>query len=274
MNIFRLFSRKDSNEPIYNFVEVEASDLKSYSNGLEKIEARSIDGFLIRNAFTENEVNTLVRVYEEVPEPELLHAHGGLDLYPKPFSYANGLKGYENAQKEYFEGCKAFWESVKVSKGIDIEARLTGLINQISGKYEIRIPQGPQNNGKFSIGNFRSVVPENGSFKPHCGNFFQREFPEIYDLVNDFSDPVNQFSYFLCIKKPKSGGELMLYNVLWKDTKVRMPNETTLQTDNGELIDLRSKKIKKQPIRAVFTTDYQMFSLHKAYYNLRCVRIR
>ena len=253
MNILqRLFRSKRKliiQEPIYNFVEVDAINLGQYADGLKQIQQRSIDGFLIRNAFSSDEVNALIKSFDSVPENMLMRADSGLIIYPEAFSVASLMDSKSTEFNAFFERCEFWWQEVKEKYHVDFPTRIIDLVSQIAHGFELRVPNGPNGKGKFTPANFRRVIPGKGTFKPHCGNYFHNEFPQIYSMIEKFSNPKNQMSFFLCLEAPKQGGELVLYDVEWKNAHVRQKSETVLEDINGRQIDLRASNTRKQMVK-------------------------
>ena len=54
-------------------------------------------------------------------------------------------------------------------------------------------------------------------FRAHAGNQFIDVISD-YQHLNTLADVKDQLSYFTVLSPPESGGELVLYDLLWKDT--------------------------------------------------------
>ncbi len=84
----------------------------------------------------------------------------------------------------------------------------------------------------MSAGTFRIFLPNQGGLHVHCGNLFQAQSEFYYSLIENDIDKNDQLSYFLVIQQPELGGELTIYDMLWKDVKKKKSQE-----ENESVID-------------------------------------
>jgi len=64
----------------------------------------------------------------------------------------------------------------------------------------------------------RCLFPDGGGIIAHVGNEFIEKMPEILAL-HKIAKPYNQLSFFLVVQLPEEGGNLVLYDATWEETK-------------------------------------------------------
>ncbi len=250
----KLFGRKsnESNSPIYRFLDIDVSELAEYSNGIDQLQNREVDGFLIRNVFTPKEIDTIVSNYEKVSVNERTEANSGMIVFPQPFSVVDQTSDNSREKvNEYYAGTEAFWNGFEDRFGVNLVARCSETLEKIGGGRNAIIPKGEQGEGSYHPATFKHLVPGKGEFKAHCGNFFHREFPTFYAHMKEISIIKNQMSYFVMLKPSEYGGELTLYDVSWEEAEIRLNGDTKLEGKRGEIYDLlddkQVKRIKLTP---------------------------
>jgi hapalindole-type alkaloid chlorinase len=69
------------------------------------------------------------------------------------------------------------------------------------------------------------VFPQGKEIRPHCGNRFLQVVAE-YAHLRELTDGSDQLSYFVPIRMPEEGGDLILYDCLWRSDHVGMAAAT------------------------------------------------
>lgn len=249
MMLKKLFSKKkvELNRPIYRFLDVEFSDLENYPDGIDKLQTKEQDGFIIRNVFSKEEIDSILLNYKAIPEDELNEVNSGMIIYPAPFSLIDqNSESSKEKLNEYYRGTSVFWDQFPKQFGVDFVGRCKETIAKISGGREPRIPIGEDGIGNYHPATFKHLVPGKGEFKAHCGNYFHKEFPTFYAHMNTISTIRNQMSYFVMLKQSESGGELTLYDVSWEQAEIRKSGDTILESKEGKLFDLLDEKSLKR----------------------------
>lgn len=249
----KLFARKskEAEGPIYRILDIDFSELENYSDGIDKLQNGGHHGFIIRNVFSQDEVNSIVASYTKIPEGELNEVNSGMIIYPAPFSLID--QNSENSKdklNEYYRGTEVFWNNFSGQFGVDFVGRCKETISKIAGGRTAEIPIGEDGIGSYHPATFKHLVPGKGEFKAHCGNYFHKEFPTFYAHMKAISTIRNQMSYFVMLKPSESGGELTLYDVSWEQAEIRQTGDTVLEAPDGKLYDLLdTKNVKRDYLR-------------------------
>ncbi len=249
----KLFGRK-SNEPkspIYRFLDIDFKDLADHANGIDQLQNEEQDGFIIRNVFSQEEVNSIVNNYLKIPKEELNEVDNGMIMYPAPFSLIDQNSDNSRGKlNEYYRGTETFWNRFSDQFGIDFVKRCQNTIGQIAGGREGKTPEGEDGIGSYHPATFKHLVPGKGEFKAHCGNYFHKEFPTFYAHMKAISTIQNQMSYFVMLKPSQTGGELTLYDVSWEQAEIRRTGDTVLEAKDGKLFDLLdTKNVKRDQLK-------------------------
>jgi hypothetical protein len=244
-------SNKDRDQEIYNIVDVPFSNLESYPSGIDDMINLKIDGFIIRKVLKEKEVATLVKAYDMVPPEDKYNNGAGMFIYPQPFTKIHQMsKNSQIEMNKFFSQAEEFWASFPEKFGFDFVKHIHETLSKISGMRKIATPNGKDGVGFYNPAGFKHLVPGLGEFNAHCGNFFHKEFPLFYKHMNEISIIEDQMSYFIMLSPSQKGGQLTLYDVLWKDSEIRMGGGKILKTHSGKLLELENiKKVKKQYLR-------------------------
>jgi hypothetical protein len=224
-------------------IDIQASDLESYKDGIDEITNREVDCFIIRKVFSQEQVNLLVKNYEKVPAEEKSSFNTGMITYPAPFVIAD-QKAADSSDvlKEFHENAERFWSDFSAKFQVDFVAEILETLNKIGGGRITKAPKGFKDCGIYNPATFKHLIPGEGEFKAHCGNYFHKEFPSFYTHMGEISMIEDQMSYFVMLEPADSGGELTMYGVEWEEAEVRDKDNTTLRTKKGKAIDLLDTK--------------------------------
>jgi hypothetical protein len=259
----KLFAKKssDAKGPIYRFLDVDYSELDQYPDGIDRLQNGDHHGFIIRNVFSKEEVDSIVSNYLEIPSEELNEVNNGMIMYPAPFSLID--QSSENSRdklNEYYRGTEIFWNNFPNQFGVDFVERCQTTITKMASGRTARTPVGEDGIGSYHPATFKHLVPGKGEFKAHCGNYFHREFPTFYAHMKAISTIRNQMSYFVMLKPSESGGELTLYDVSWEQAEIRHPGDVVLEAPDGKLYDLLDEKQVKRDYLKPGPGDMIVFS--------------
>jgi len=240
-----LFTRRKHKKAknIYKMLEIDVSELDNYPNGLDDIMARNIDGFLIRNAVTLDAVEKLMKHYDNLDASEKFEVNNGMIQHPAPFSLIEQKSGNsKDSLINFHKEAEVRWEKFPQLSGVDFVGEMKSIIEKISGKRPVAPPKGTENEGIYNPATYKYLVPGQGEFKAHCGNYFHNEFPFIYQHMKEISIIKDQMSYFVMLSPSSSGGELTLYDIEWSDAEIRKSGDTILVTHDGKEVDLLDEK--------------------------------
>lgn len=235
--------RKKEDENLYKMIEIDASELSSYPNGLDDIMKRYIDGFLVRNALSLDSVEKLIQFYENLDESERHEVNGGMIQHPAPFSWMEQSSGdSKEALIRFHKEAEARWDKFPQSSGVDFVGEMRSVVEKISGNRSIEVPTGAGGQGIYNPATYKYLVPGQGEFKAHCGNYFHNEFPFVYEHMKEISLIKDQMSYFVMLAPSEIGGELTLYDIEWSEAEIRETGDTVLVKHDGTKVDLLNEK--------------------------------
>ncbi len=241
----KLFGKKEAavTEPVYRIADVDASDLSAYADGIDRLQNETLDGFIIRNVLNREQLDKIIEAHDKLGPETKYQSDTGMVFYPVPFSKIDqSSEGAQEELKKYFLEYEQIWKDFPTQFGVDFAGIVQGVLAKISSGRGVEAPIGINNVGKYSTAGLKHLIPGEGHFKAHCGNLFHKEFPTFYTHMNEISTVENQMSYFVMIDKPKKGGELTLYDVLWTEAEIRMKGDTVLKGKDGKLYDLENQK--------------------------------
>lgn len=252
MGLFtNLFKKPVREHQLYDFRTVTVADLDNIPNGIRDMYDRRMDGLLIKNVLTLEEVETIKTNLNKLEESKKTVLNEGFSNYP--MSFAQQDQTSENSRerlKAYFEGCVEFRETFLEVFGVDFEEKVQMVLGKLAGGRTVEAPIGVDDVGTFTPGNFRFLKPGPGTIKAHCGNYFHKEFPHFFSHLSERSHVKDQLSYFLMLQPAEAGGELRLFDIEWKDVETRLHGDTVLEGKDGKKYDLdHPRQVKYQDIK-------------------------
>ena len=227
-------------KPILRFLDINASQVESYSSALEDmIINRSFEGMIIREVLPQETVERVVRRLEEdgggmnslfrSPSAKIEN----LDHKP-PNLFGHPIVAGKPDLKKYFADAQAFRQGCcELFQGNpDFEERVESVLHYLSGGLPVRIPTGPQ--GQTYTSATIRVMPAGHEIKVHVGNEFLR-MPQASHLrtMVDLSD---QLSYFIPLSVPEAGGELIVYTLEW-DLEERSSNTPAIHHLDDHVVE-------------------------------------
>lgn len=260
---------------MYRIQEFDFTHISDHSSVIKDLRNQIADGFIIRNVLSEDEIKSIVKSYDSLDDSKKNFANEALALYPMSFAQLDqNIRSKDLEMKEYFESNNEFWSSFGNNFGIDLIERLSKTLSQLNNNHEAQIPTGFSSEGIYNPATFKELLPigEGGELKPHCGNYFHSEFGIFFDHLSTKCDIYNQLSYFMMLDPSEQGGELVLYDVLWDDVKVRMNDDTTLKDESGNLYDLNNVKEIKRIVLKPNPGDMVVFSGGRIWHKINFVK--
>lgn len=197
---------------LFNLIELDVTELDRYPDGIGDIYERKIDGMIIHNVFSQEEVSGVTA--------QLLSSEPPLQgkMLNNAYVFGQALIVSDPDLRQYFEesvnfrsGCQKLFSGVR-----DFETRVTEVLSIVSGSRPVEVPTVP---GGYTYTPATSRVLREGQFiPPHCGNQFLHGLPQYWHL-SKIVELEDQLSYFVMLNPPEAGGELVLYDLEWADTK-------------------------------------------------------
>lgn len=245
----RIFSRKAKEvADLYDFRTIPATEVDSYPDGLKKLKSREIDGFIIKSAFTPEEVSAIDRYSRAMKyNIEQSHHHKKGYVYPKPFS---SLGAESPDMPKYFRDMKTIREEFNAECGVDIEQKLFSLLGRMAGGREVSTPDFEGGTGSCIPFSLRYLKPDTGVLEVHCGNLFHSNHSAFYDHVNKTVDTHDQLSFIFVIQ-PSESSDLVLLDRIWKEGqhKTNFEQVYSFIDENDQEVDCSEYGIDRMKIK-------------------------
>ena len=232
---------------LFNFKTIYSNEVIDHGNGVDALKKGTIDGFLIKNVLSEQEVGKLIANYEKVDTNEINVINSGLSIYPESFSLLDQKsENSKDVLDDYFMKAEEFWNDFPKTFDFDFVQRVKNTIGKLSNSMLVSIPKGSNGVGSYNPATFKEMSSAGGELKAHCGNFFHKEFGTFYSHLERSSIIKDQLSYFVMLRPSEIGGQLTLYDLRWDQVKIRKSGDTVLVDEKGKEYDLlNTKKVKR-----------------------------
>lgn len=214
-------------EIFFDFIEADYQDPLLNKDLVSKIHSWEIQGVVVRNVFSEEEVADILDKMSLIPESMILNTKTGTS-FPDPFAT---ITDSEERLDNYIAKTDTFLQLPFTT----LLTRLEEFFNRIEQTIKPSVSRILGKNKWASPGNFRVLPQDKGGLFVHCGYLFQQASPHYYKVVNEM-EKEGQLSYFVVLQNSEEGGALTIYDMLWKDIKnkdVFDGNEYVLKP-NGE----------------------------------------
>lgn len=196
---------------LYNFVELDVTELGQYREGIREICDRKIDGLIVHNFFSQEEISKVVsQLTRRGPFPG--SPFGDVLIYGPALYVSNmDIRQYCDEAVEFRQFCCKLF-----SGGRDFESRMTEVLGAMSGGRPVEIPTAPDGS-PYTPTTIR--VLEVGQWMGwHFGNQFVHR-TDGYRHLSTLMDLETHLGYFAVLSAAESGGELILYDLPWSDTE-------------------------------------------------------
>jgi len=201
-----------TSKPLYNLVEIDAKNLSlHYPNGIEDICQRKIDGLIIDNFLSPEDITKVVAQLNQ-KGPFAGSPFGEILIYgPALYVSDANTSEYCTQSTEFREYCRHLFRG-----GVDFETRLQEVLGMMSGGREVTVPKAIDGS-EYTPTTIR--VLEKGQFMGwHFGNQFLHCTPGYKYLATQINTEVH-LGYFLMLSPAEAGGELILYDLEWDQTE-------------------------------------------------------
>jgi hypothetical protein len=230
---------------LYNLVEIDFENLpRHYPDGIKDIYERKIDGLIIEDFLSQDEVDNVVEQLTQ-KGPFEGSPFGDILIYG-PALYVSEADTQEYCQQatQFREYCRYLFRN-----GRDFESRLQEVLSVMSGGREVMVLKS-QDGSEYTPTTIR--VLEKGQFMGwHFGNQFLFCTPGYKHLKTQI-DTTAHLGYFLVLSSAISGGELVLYDLEWDETEwndTEMGGRKRNGTVNGKLIADVMENYQQMPIK-------------------------
>lgn len=233
----------------FNFIEIPADKLSESGDLIKKLRNNEIQGFIIKNLFTEQEVADIIKAIEK-PVDEFAMTTPSGKMFPAPFAVVTDSDERLNA---YFEQMQIVYELMNREPVVkNVAEKIERFFKAVGKDYKVSVPINKVKKAPVSPGSFRVFYPNKGGLFVHCGNLFQAQSEYYYSLLSNDIDMNDQLSFFWTLQNSEQGGELTIYDMLWKDVKrKRSADENDSVIDDNDktvmLKDVPSFSVKPMP---------------------------
>jgi hypothetical protein len=222
-------------EIFFNFKEFEYAEASAHRDLIHQIKTNQLDGFIMKNVFSEDEINHLKSFLETLGADDLMPTPSG-KIFPSPFATITDTQERLDA---YYSKLERFNRYKGENKYVGLLAeRLNNFFIEVGGNYQVKVPYNKIKDKPVAPGTFRLFYPNMGGLHVHCGNLFQAQSMFFYSLIKDDIDMDGQLSYFIVLQQSEQGGELTIYDMLWDKVKRKESPE-----NNEFVIDDEGKSI-------------------------------
>lgn len=206
-------------EPLFRFLDFDAGEMHDHSTAIADMHQGVINGLIMRNVYSPESVAAVVDRLER-GEPRMTRKTFMESQYPEAPPYVLGqsivtaepdLRGYLAVADQYRRDCRALFRDLP-----DFEARMEEIFAALGGGLPVHVPAGPEPGQTYTSSTGR-VLPDGCGIRTHVGNSFL-EMPQARHL-SGMVEMGHQFSYFVTLSAPPSGGELVVYALEWDDVR-------------------------------------------------------
>jgi hypothetical protein len=256
MGLKKLWNRirpNNTDNSLYNFPSIDIRQVSDYPNLLRDIHSRKIDGMIIENVFTKEEIDSILEKTLQLPNEERHPILGG-EVFPRIFpqvvleEFDTGEER-QNFMKSYFAKSQEINSGYQSILGIDFTKRIEQTFLHIAGGREVKVPYGFGGEGQYANATVRRYFADFGFISVHSGNFFQVKFAKFYEHLMEQVNVMNQLSYFVTLSQAEKGGELTLFDLAWDQAqdKKNLTEDDFVDCLDGSKADVRQNgKTKRQ----------------------------
>ncbi|MDM9585832.1 2OG-Fe(II) oxygenase [Nostoc sp. GT001] len=216
------------------WLTVTADLLANYPDAVNRIYKGEIDGMLIKQVFTKEEMLKAKHQLENIKSRKSVG-------YGESFGVV--LPAKENEPTKYFQDVNVYRNDLKNIFEGGYEQRIEGLLSKVSGGRVVEIAS--ENNQTYAPAQIRFVEPNKGGIIIHKGSQFLQH-PSFAHLTK-IARLQEHLSYFLIVDKPEEGGELIIYDLppeeakkdfdtLVKDSAFEKCDKKYISPDIGDMV--------------------------------------
>ena len=185
---------------------VEANSLANYTDAINQIYKGEIDGMLIKQVFTKEE---MLKAKHQLDNNSNRNKVG----YGESFGIV--LLAKANDPNKYFPDVAVYRSELNKIFATGYEARIEALLSKVSGERKVELAS--ENNQNYAPAQIRFMEPNKGGLIIHKGSQFLEH--QAFAHLKEIARLPEHLSYFLIIDKPESGGELIIYDLPQEEAK-------------------------------------------------------
>lgn len=222
----------------FRFDYITPEQFVAQPNLLHDIKEGKLSGVIIKKFFNAEEVNTILKNYQEDTTTKAKMPNNQGVTYPTVFAHVrNETGGDEKAIAQYFTDCENFKNTFEDKFGINGAQRIHDAFQATAGGRPVKIPHGVNNIGLYPFATFRDLNPNTGEMTLHCGLYFYEMFAEFYKHLHTIVGKNNQLSYFALLQKPEAGGEMTIFDVTRTEATQKI-DDWQLESKQGDILHI------------------------------------
>jgi len=250
-------------KPKLNIQYIEYDEFKNNSKNIfKKLVSSKIDVFIIKNVFSKEEINTVVKGVSSLNDSEYDIPHTGARTFPRACSSGQEDKSVLNS---FFKQTKENNLKIDEISGINISQKFEKLMCLLNGNKQVILAQNQKNS--YLKGTFRLISNEEqkiGLTQVHTGyDYAKRNNKFSYVPIKDKVNTLKQLSVFTLLRKPISGGGFTVFNFDRQNFNSLLKNKTIISKNNKKEYDIYSKNnyntIKLEVGDVVTFTDFKLW---------------
>jgi hypothetical protein len=229
----------------FNFIEIPADKLNDSGNLIRKVKDGEVHGFVLKNLFSKEEIEAILKIMEKPMEERAMKTPYGT-MFPTPFAIVTNDGERLDA---YYNSLNSLHEVMEQEPLVnEIRHRIERFFKTVGADFKVSVPINKTKKLPVSEGSFRTFYKDKGALFVHCGNLFQQQSEFYYSQLENDIDKNDQLSFFFNLQNTEVGGELTIYNMLWKDVVGKASPE-----ENNSVIDAKGN--------TVYLKDVEQFSV-------------
>lgn len=228
-------------EIFFNFIEIPVENISESGDLIRKLRSGEIHGFVLKNLFSQQEIKDILSAIEApVAENAMVTPYG--KMYPTPFATITNSEDKLDNYYRALDNIHGLMDHVPALKLV--RDRIEHFFKSVAQNYEVSVPINKIKGKPVSEGTYRIFYKEKGGLFVHCGNLFQQQAQYYYSLLANDIDLDDQLSFFVNLQNSEAGGELTIYDMLWKDVVGKATPE-----ENDSVIDAKGNTIYLKDVR-------------------------
>lgn len=189
------------------WLDIPVEHVSDHPDVIERIYAADLDGVSIRGVFSPQEVEAAVQRLQVFSDE--FRDHGTTIMF------GTALVGAADDRSDYFAGAPTINDRIDGIFDRDFTRRVAGVLSALGGGRPALVPV--ESGQSYVPATVRTLPPGRGVMHAHTANEFCNSWGS-YDHLREIAVMWNSLSYFVVAQAPDSGGNLVLYDLMWDDT--------------------------------------------------------
>lgn len=199
----------------FRFAHLHQDQVAQAGPMIDQISNNQQDGLVIKGFFSPEEVAQMQnRIAENTSSIKTNTPFG--QVIGKRLEAVDG--DFQNlGLDDYFRYTRPWGAEMPALLGLDFEDRFENGLAPLLAQAKASVPVDSEGR-RWSPATLRIIHPDKEGIQSHVGNEFNEKMPDNRHL-SQMAVIHDQMSYFSLLQKPETGGELLLFEATWEDTK-------------------------------------------------------